>query len=106
MRRRTWQGQPILAPACRLLVPMTADALLAEARRQLGICNACRYCEGYCAVFPALERRSILLDGDVAYLANTAQQLCEAARSTLTPYQWEHYLPTGPAYRNVCPRWG
>ena len=22
-----------------------------------GICNACRYCEGYCAVFPAIERR-------------------------------------------------
>jgi citrate/tricarballylate utilization protein len=23
-----------------------------EARRQMEICNACRYCEGYCAVFP------------------------------------------------------
>ena len=23
-----------------------------EARRQVEICNACRYCEGYCAVFP------------------------------------------------------
>ena len=23
----------------------------------LSICNACRYCEGYCAVFPAIERR-------------------------------------------------
>ena len=32
--------------------------LLAEAERQLDICNACRYCEGYCAVFPALERRT------------------------------------------------
>jgi WD40 repeat protein len=43
---------------------------------------------------------------DVAYLANTAQQLCEAAQSTLIPSQWKHYLPMGPAYRNVCPRWG
>src|SRR5258708_7703782 len=51
--------------------------LLAEADRQLTVCNACRYCEGYCAVFPALERRSILTDGDVAYLAN----LCHDCRA-------------------------
>jgi citrate/tricarballylate utilization protein len=51
--------------------------LLGEARRQLDVCNACRYCEGYCAVFPALERRSILLDGDVAQLAN----LCHDCRA-------------------------
>ena len=25
-----------------------------EAARMVGICNACRYCEGYCAVFPDL----------------------------------------------------
>jgi citrate/tricarballylate utilization protein len=54
-----------------------AATLLEEARRQLGVCNACRYCEGYCAVFPALERRSILLDGDVAQLAN----LCHDCRA-------------------------
>jgi len=53
--------------------------LLREARRQLDVCNACRYCEGYCAVFPALERRSILLDGDVAQLAN----LCHDCRACL-----------------------
>jgi len=31
--------------------------LLKEADRQLTICNACRYCEGYCAVWPAMELR-------------------------------------------------
>ena len=36
----------------------------------LAICNACRYCEGYCAVFPALERRLSFDEGDVHYLAN------------------------------------
>jgi citrate/tricarballylate utilization protein len=56
-----------------------APPLLEEARRQLAVCNACRYCEGYCAVFPALERRSILLDGDVAQLAN----LCHDCRACL-----------------------
>jgi citrate/tricarballylate utilization protein len=34
------------------------------------ICNACRYCEGFCAVFPAMERRRTFTDGDITYLAN------------------------------------
>lgn len=42
----------------------------AEAARQLGICNACRYCEGYCAVFPAMTRRLEFAPADVHYLAN------------------------------------
>jgi len=41
-----------------------------EAARQLAICNACRYCEGYCAVFPAMTRRLEFARGDVHYLAN------------------------------------
>jgi citrate/tricarballylate utilization protein len=34
------------------------------------ICNACRYCEGYCAVFPAMELRRTFTKGDLVYLAN------------------------------------
>lgn len=34
------------------------------------ICNACRYCEGYCAVFPAMTRRLDFGVDDVRYLAN------------------------------------
>ena len=44
--------------------------VIAEAQRAFSICNACRYCEGYCAVFPALERRLSFSDGDAHYLAN------------------------------------
>jgi citrate/tricarballylate utilization protein len=51
----------------------------ADAARQLNICNSCRYCEGYCAVFPALERRSTLSDGDLVHLAN----LCHDCRACL-----------------------
>ena len=29
---------------------MSSDTIQ-EARRQIEICNACRYCEGYCSVF-------------------------------------------------------
>jgi citrate/tricarballylate utilization protein len=50
--------------------PTRLEELVAEAQRMLAICNACRYCEGYCAVFPALERRLAFSEADVHYLAN------------------------------------
>jgi citrate/tricarballylate utilization protein len=34
------------------------------------VCNACRYCEQYCPVFPAMEKRLTLAAADLAYLAN------------------------------------
>src|SRR6187399_3639979 len=36
----------------------------------LNVCNACRYCEQYCPVFPAMERRLTFQAADLAYLAN------------------------------------
>jgi citrate/tricarballylate utilization protein len=64
--------------------------VIQEARRQLEICNACRYCEGICAVFPALERRSEFDVTDMAYLAN----LCHDCRSCIDvcPYAPPHEL--------------
>src|SRR5712691_1499794 len=44
---------------------------------ELEVCNACRDCEGYCAVFPALERRRRFTPADVVYLAN----LCHDCRA-------------------------
>ena len=40
---------------------------------------------------------------DVAYLTSTATRLCNSVRRSLTPAEWKQYLPSGPAYRNVCP---
>jgi len=58
---------PLIArPGTR--VPLTD--LLAEADRQMTVCNACRYCEGYCAVFPAMELRREFKADDLIYLAN------------------------------------
>jgi citrate/tricarballylate utilization protein len=54
---------------------MSTD-LIAEARRQTEICNACRYCEGFCSVFPALTRQKAFADGDISHLAN----LCHNCR--------------------------
>ncbi|MGA8324209.1 MAG: tricarballylate utilization protein TcuB, partial [Xanthobacteraceae bacterium] len=44
--------------------------VLAEADRLMVVCNSCRYCEGLCAVFPAMEMRRVFTDGDLNYLAN------------------------------------
>ena len=49
---------------------MPDSELLKEGARQMTICNACRYCEGYCAVFPAMEQRRIFTKADLVYLAN------------------------------------
>jgi len=43
---------------------------LREADRLMTICNACRYCAGLCAVFPAMERHRTFTAGDLNYLAN------------------------------------
>jgi citrate/tricarballylate utilization protein len=59
---------------------MYAPEFLREAQRQLAVCNACRYCEGYCAVFPALELRAEIAAGDLTYLAN----LCHDCRDCYT----------------------
>ena len=49
---------------------MPSGDLLKEIDRQLTVCNACRYCEGYCAVFPAMELRRTFDDEDIIHLAN------------------------------------
>jgi citrate/tricarballylate utilization protein len=49
---------------------MHATSTLAEADRLMTVCNSCRYCEGLCAVFPAMEMRRSFSDGDLNYLAN------------------------------------
>ncbi len=58
--------------------------IVQEAERQITICNACRYCEGYCAVWPAMERRSVFTEADLLYLAN----LCHDCRDCLYACQY------------------
>jgi citrate/tricarballylate utilization protein len=47
-----------------------ATDALNEADRLMVVCNSCRYCEGLCAVFPAMEMRRSFTSGDLRYLAN------------------------------------
>jgi citrate/tricarballylate utilization protein len=61
----------------KVSVPVSPAANLAEGERLMTICNACRYCEGYCAVFPAMERRLTFAPGDLRYLANLCHNCAE-----------------------------
>ena len=53
---------------------MSARELLKQAEFNMQVCNACRYCEGLCAVFPAMERRLSFSENDLHYLANLCHQ--------------------------------
>jgi len=70
--------------------------LFHEADRQLTICNACRYCEGLCPVFPALERRNSFLEGDILYLANLCHdcRACMPACPYTDPHEFAIDIPT------------
>jgi citrate/tricarballylate utilization protein len=70
-------------------------ALAEEGNRLLRICNACRYCEGFCAVFPALERRFSFTEQDVNYLANLCHDCgeCYYACQYAPPHEFALNLP-------------
>jgi citrate/tricarballylate utilization protein len=55
--------------------------LLRRGEHVLTICNACRYCEGYCPVFPAMELRSTFSPADLTYLANLCHNCGECLYS-------------------------
>lgn len=67
----------------------------AEARRLSEICNACRYCEGYCPVFPAMFARRAFGDGDIGYLANLCHGCkgCWHACQYAPPHEFGVNLP-------------
>jgi citrate/tricarballylate utilization protein len=69
--------------------------LTAELDRQLSVCNACRYCEGFCAVFGAAQLRTAIGDGDVAYLANLCHdcRMCYDACMFTPPHEFAIDIP-------------
>lgn len=73
---------------------MSTEAI-AEARRQIEICNACRYCEGYCSVFPAINRRRAFPDIDIVQMANLCHNCrgCYYACQFTEPHEFDLNLP-------------
>lgn len=72
----------------------------AEVARELQICNACRYCEGFCAVFPAMARR-LEFDNkaDLNYLANLCHNCgaCLHACQYAPPHEFAVNIPQAMA---------
>jgi citrate/tricarballylate utilization protein len=70
-----------------------------NARREIEVCNACRYCEGFCAVFPAIELRREFAAGDISYLANLCHNCrgCYYACQYAPPHEWGINIPAALA---------
>lgn len=70
-----------------------------EAARQMEICNACRYCESYCAVFPAMSRRLSFDKVDIHYLANLCHNCgaCLHACQYAPPHEFAVNVPQAMA---------
>lgn len=65
-------------------MPVAEVPAEAEARRVLGICDACGYCNGFCDLFEAARRRPAPTADDLAHLAN----LCHGCRNCLYACQY------------------
>ena len=72
-----------------------SSAVLKEADRVMRICNACRYCEGFCALFPAMELRRTFSGQDLKYLANLCHDCrgCYYACQYAPPHEFALNLP-------------
>jgi citrate/tricarballylate utilization protein len=81
----------------RPALPLTATE--EEVARVLQICNACRYCEGFCAVFPAMTRRLEFGKADTHYLANLCHNCgaCLHACQYAPPHEFAVNVPQAMA---------
>ena len=72
---------------------------IAEARRQIEICNACRYCEGFCSVFPAIHSQRAFSLGDITQFANLCHNCrgCYYACQYTEPHEFALNLPAALA---------
>src|SRR5215217_4157771 len=78
-------------------LPLSAGE--SELARQMQICNACRYCEGFCAVFPAMTRRLEFGKADIHYLANLCHNCgaCLHACQYAPPHEFAVNVPQAMA---------
>ena len=69
--------------------------LLQRGEHMMTVCNACRYCERYCPVFPAMEERRTFGKADLLYLANLCHNCgeCLYACQFAPPHEFGIDLP-------------
>ncbi|MCX7272358.1 MAG: tricarballylate utilization 4Fe-4S protein TcuB [Burkholderiales bacterium] len=70
-----------------------------EVGRVMQICNACRYCEGFCGVFPAMTRRIEFARADIHFLANLCHNCgaCLHACQYAPPHEFAVNVPQAMA---------
>ena len=75
---------------------MLPDDVIRHGQHVLTICNACRYCEQYCPVFPALEKRRTFAAADLTYLANLCHNCgeCLYACQFAPPHEFGINVPS------------
>jgi citrate/tricarballylate utilization protein len=90
-----------MQPLAELIEQAGLDAALGtgEVARVMQICNACRYCEGFCAVFPAMTRRLAFDAADAHYLANLCHNCgaCLHACQYAPPHEFAVNVPKAMA---------
>src|SRR6266850_6931171 len=86
-------------PEMQVIPIRTLTQYEAEVGRVLQICNACRYCEGFCAVFPAMTRRLEFGKADINYLANLCHNCgaCLYACQYAPPHEFAVDVPRAMA---------
>lgn len=69
--------------------------IYAEASRQLQLCNACRYCEGYCAVWESLDRRNEIGRNDILYFSSLCHDCgqCYTVCPFTEPHEYALNIP-------------
>ena len=74
---------------------MPGDELTRHGAHVMTVCNACRYCEQYCPVFPAMENRVAFGKADLAYLANLCHNCgeCLYACQYAPPHEFNINVP-------------
>ena len=87
-----------LADGPHRVIPILSTAET-EVGRQMQICNACRYCEGFCAVFPAMTRRLEFGKADIHFLANLCHNCgaCLHACQYAPPHEFAVNVPQAMA---------
>ena len=110
------QSLDSLTQQARALAQGELTAPETEVSRQMHICNGCRYCEGFCAVFPAMTRRLEFGKADIHYMANLCHNCgaCLHACQYAPPHEFAINVPQamaqvrGQTYADFAwpPAWG
>jgi citrate/tricarballylate utilization protein len=83
------------SPGRALRSMQMVDELTREGAHVMTVCNACRYCEQYCPVFPAMEQRLTFTKPDLNYLANLCHNCgeCLYACQYAPPHEFAINVP-------------